>query len=52
MNKYNKIGVVVFGILALYSVFLIINGGNPGGVLIVAIVGLVVSIGNHLASKK
>lgn len=48
--KKSLIGIVGFGLLSAYSLLTLFLGENPGGILLVSIVGLVVSIGNYLAT--
>lgn len=50
--KRSYIGMIVFGLLVAYSVFVLVSGGNPGGTLIIGIVGFVVSLGDYLASQN
>jgi len=46
--KRSYIGIGIFGTLTAYSVLTLLMGGNPGGALIIGVVGLVVSIGDYI----
>jgi hypothetical protein len=48
--KKSLLGIIGFGLLLAYSLFVLFLGESPGGMLLVSIVGLVVSAGNYLAT--
>jgi|GEM_PF-4067466 len=50
--KRSTIGLIGFGLLSLWSLFVVFNGGNPGGALIVGIVGFAISLGDYYANHK
>ena len=51
MNK-SIFGIVGFGLLLLYSIFVLFQHESPGVILIVSIIGFLVSVGNYLAGAK
>ena len=44
--------MIIFGSLFAYSVFIIFMGGSPGGLIVVGVLGLIVSIGDYVANQK
>lgn len=50
--KRSYLGMVIFGILSVYSGFLLYSGESPGILIIVGLVGFVVSLGDYLSAQK
>jgi hypothetical protein len=48
----SKIGLLVFGLVSAYSLFILLNGSSPGILLIVGIVGFILSLGDYLSEES